>query len=189
MILRHAQPIPILLPTVAICASLSSTSQASFARCSSPMWIPRAATTRPAITPRHWGRRPTRAASVFNFFPPSYVIPGTAINAPEFALENTAAATLRMTLADSIVRNHLTSFSIDMSPASVLGQIASATGNAATDSANLVTALNILFTHDQMTAAMQSAIAANAALLTDIGQRVRVSTWLVISSNFYKIDQ
>ena len=76
-----------------------------------------------------------------------------------------------------------------MSPASVLGQIASATGNAATDSANLVTSLNILFTHDQMTTAMQSAIAANAALLTDIGQRVRVSTWLVISSNFYKIDQ
>jgi hypothetical protein len=75
---------------------------------------------------------------VFNFFPPSYVIPGTAINAPEFAQENTAAATLRMTLADTIVRNHLTSFSIDMSPTSVLGQIASATGNAATDSANLV---------------------------------------------------
>jgi uncharacterized protein (DUF1800 family) len=135
------------------------------------------------------GEAPYAAASVFNFFPPTYVIPGTALNAPEFALENTAAATLRMTLADSIVRNHLTSFSIDMSPASVLGQIASATGNPAVDSTNLVTALNILFTHDQMTATMQSAIAANAALLTDIGQRVRVSTWLVISSNFYKLAQ
>jgi uncharacterized protein (DUF1800 family) len=135
------------------------------------------------------GEAPYTAASVFNFFPPSYVIPGTALNAPEFGLENTAAATLRMTLADSIVRNHLTSFSIDMSPTSFLGQIASATGNAATDSANLVTALNILFAHSQMTTAMQSAIATNAALLPDIGQRVRVSTWLVISSNFYKIDQ
>jgi uncharacterized protein (DUF1800 family) len=135
------------------------------------------------------GETPYMAASVFNFFPPSYVIPGTAINAPEFAQENTSAATLRMTLADTIVRNHLTSFSIDMSPTSFLGQIASATGNPATDSANLVTALNILFTHAQMTPAMQSAIAANAALLPDIGQRVRVSTWLVISSNFYKIDQ
>lgn len=135
------------------------------------------------------GEVPYGAASVFNFFPPSYVIPGSAINAPEFAQENTAAATQRMTLADTIVRNHLTSFSIDMSPTSFLGQIASATGNAATDSANLVTALNILFTHAQMTSTMQSAIAANAALLPDIGQRVRVSTWLVISSNFYKIEQ
>jgi uncharacterized protein (DUF1800 family) len=135
------------------------------------------------------GEVPYGAASVFNFFPPSYVIPGAQINAPEFAQENTAAATLRMTLADSIVRNHLTSFFIDMGATSFLGQIASATGNPATDSANLVTALNILFTHAQMAPAMQSAIAANAALLPDIGQRVRVSTWLVISSNFYKIAQ
>ncbi len=135
------------------------------------------------------GEVPYAAASVFNFFPPSYVIPGTAINAPEFAQENTSAATLRMTLADSIVRNHLTSFFIDMGATSFLGQIASATGNPGTDSANLVTALNILFAHAQMAPTMQSAIAANAALLPDIGQRVRVSTWLVISSNFYKIEQ
>ncbi len=135
------------------------------------------------------GEVPYAAASVFNFFPPSYVIPGSTVNAPEFAQENTSAATLRMTLADTIVRNHLTSFSIDMSPTSFLGQIASATGNPATDSANLVTALNILFTHAQMSPTMQSAIAANAAILPDIGQRVRVSTWLVISSNFFKIDQ
>jgi uncharacterized protein (DUF1800 family) len=134
------------------------------------------------------GQAPYAAASVFNFFPPSYIIPGTAINAPEFAQENTAAATLRLTLADTMVRNHLTSFSINMSPAGVLGQIASATGNPPTDSTNLVSALNILFMHDQMPAAMQSAIAAHAASLSDIGQRVRVATWLVISSNFYKID-
>jgi uncharacterized protein (DUF1800 family) len=135
------------------------------------------------------GEVPYAAGSVFNFFPPSYVIPGAAINAPEFAQENTAAATLRMTLADSIVRNHLTSFFIDMGATSFLGQIASATGNPATDCANLVTALNILFAHAQMAPTIQSAIAANAALLPDIGQRVRVSTWLVISSNFYKIEQ
>jgi uncharacterized protein (DUF1800 family) len=134
------------------------------------------------------GQTPYAAASVFNFFPPSYIIPGTAINAPEFAQENTAAATLRLTLADTIVRNHLTTFSINMSPASVLGQIASATGNPTADSTSLVCALNIIFMHDQMPTAMQSAIAAHAASISDIGQRVRVATWLVISSNFYKID-
>jgi uncharacterized protein (DUF1800 family) len=134
------------------------------------------------------GQTPYGAASVFNFFPPSYVIPGTAINAPEFALENTSSAIARLTLADSIVRNHLTSFNIDMSPTSFLGQIASATGDPATDAANLVNTLNIIFTHDQMPAAMMSAIVANGALLPDIGQRVRVSTWLVISSNFYLIE-
>jgi uncharacterized protein (DUF1800 family) len=134
------------------------------------------------------GQTPYGAASVFNFFPPGYVIPATTINAPEFAQENTASALARLTLADQVVRNHLTTFNIDMTPTSFLGQIASATGNPATDSANLVNTLNILFTHDQMPAAMMSAIVSNAALLTDIGQRVRVSTWLVISSNFYLIE-
>jgi uncharacterized protein (DUF1800 family) len=134
------------------------------------------------------GQTPYAAASVFNFFSPSYVIPGTTINAPEFAQENTALAIARLNLADSIVRNHLTSFNIDMSPTSFLGQIASATGNPSTDSANLVTTLSILFLHNQMPAEMMSTIVANAALLPDIGQRVRVSTWLVISSNYYQIE-
>jgi len=134
------------------------------------------------------GETPYAAASVFNFFPPSYVIPNTSTNAPEFAQENTSAAILRLTLADSVVRNHLTSFSVDLGQTSVLGQIASATGNAAVDAANLVNALNILFMHNQMPAAMQSAITAQAALLPVIGQRVRVATWLVISSNEYKIE-
>jgi uncharacterized protein (DUF1800 family) len=135
------------------------------------------------------GETPYGAASVFNFFPPSYVIPGTSINAPEFAQEDTAAAMIRLNLADSIVRNHLTSFNIDMSQTSVLGQIASATGNAGVDSANLVNALDILFTHAQMPVAMKAAIVAHVTQLSVIGQRVRVATWLVISSNFYQIEQ
>jgi uncharacterized protein (DUF1800 family) len=134
------------------------------------------------------GETPYGAASVFNFFPPSYVIPGTSINAPEFGQENTAAAMQRLNLADSIVRNHLTSFNIDMSQTSVLGQIASATGNAGVDSANLVNALDILFTHAQMPTPMKAAIVAHVTRLSVIGQRVRVATWLVISSNFYQIE-
>jgi uncharacterized protein (DUF1800 family) len=134
------------------------------------------------------GETPYGAGSVFNFFPPSYVIPGTSINAPEFAQEDTASAMIRLNLADSIVRNHLTSFSIDLSQTSALGKIASATGNAGVDSANLVNALDVLFTHAQMPAAMKSAIVAHVTQLPVIGQRVRVATWLVISSNFYQIE-
>ena len=73
------------------------------------------------------GETPYGAASVFNFFPPSYVIPGTSINAPEFAQENTAAAMLRLNLADSIVRNHLTSFNMAASGNGTAGETASIT--------------------------------------------------------------
>src|SRR5262249_9115808 len=43
---------------------------------------------------------PYRANSVFNFFPPEYVIPDSTLNAPEFSIENTATAVLRLSLAD-----------------------------------------------------------------------------------------
>jgi uncharacterized protein (DUF1800 family) len=134
------------------------------------------------------GQVPYKAASVFNFFSPSYTIPGTSLNAPEFGIQNSATSLARLNLADSIVRNHLTSFNIDMSPGSFLGQIATATGDPVADSTNLVTALNVLFTHNQLPSSITSAIAANAAVLADIGQRVRVSTWLVISSSLYQVE-
>jgi len=126
---------------------------------------------------------------VFNFFPPSYVIPVLRSTRPEFAQENTAGRDASHDARDTIVRNHLTSFSIDMSPTSFLGQIASATGNPATDSANLVTALNILFTHAQMTPTMQSAIAATLRFYRISASVYAYPPGSFISSNFYKVEQ
>jgi hypothetical protein len=40
-----------------------------------------------------------------------------------------------------------------------------------------------------MPVAMKAAIVAHVTQLSVIGQRVRVATWLVISSNFYQIEQ
>ena len=75
-------------------------------------------------------RKALHVRRVFNFFPPSYVIPGTTTNAPEFGIENTASAILRLTLADNLVNNRITDFTVDLSATSALGMIASATGNA-----------------------------------------------------------
>jgi uncharacterized protein (DUF1800 family) len=74
--------------------------------------------------------KPYASGSVFNFFPPGYVIPGTSTNAPEFSIENTASAILRLTLADNLVNNKISAFSVDLSASSALGKMASATGNA-----------------------------------------------------------
>jgi uncharacterized protein (DUF1800 family) len=131
--------------------------------------------------------KPYASGSVFNFFPPGYVIPGTNTNAPEFAIENTATAILRLTMADNLVNNKISAFSVDLSATSALGKMASATGNATTDSTNLVTALNNIFMHGQMPAPMQSAIVSHVATLTNIGERVRVATYLVITSSQYKV--
>jgi uncharacterized protein (DUF1800 family) len=134
------------------------------------------------------GEKPYSSGSVFNFFPPNYVIPETTLNAPEFGQENTASAVLRLSLANSIVYNGISGFKVDLSKTSALGMTASATGNAPTDSGNLVDSLAIMFMHGQMPAQMRTAIVNHIATLTDPAERVRVATYLVITSSFYKIE-
>ena len=127
------------------------------------------------------GQRPYESPSVFNFFPPSYVIPGTSTNAPEFGEENTASATLRLTLANSIVFNKISGFNVDLSATSALGLMAS-------NPSNLVDALGTMLMHAQMPAAMRTAIVNNITPLTDMGERVRVATYLVLTASQYKIE-
>jgi uncharacterized protein (DUF1800 family) len=126
------------------------------------------------------GERPYRSGSVFNFFPPSYVIPQTSLNAPEFDLENSASAVLQLSLADSLVNNKITGFSVDLSATSTLGQI------AASSPGLLVDTLGTMFMHGQMPTQMRSEI---LSAITGLGaaQQVRVATYLVITSPQYRI--
>jgi uncharacterized protein (DUF1800 family) len=132
--------------------------------------------------------KPYTSGSVFNFFPPNYVIPGTTLNAPEFGQENTASAVLRLTLANSLVYNGISGFTVDLSATGALGMTASATGNAGTDSGNLVDSLGIIFMHGQMPVQMRTDIVNHVQTLTNIPERVRVATYLVITSSFYKVE-
>ncbi|MBS1798634.1 MAG: DUF1800 domain-containing protein [Acidobacteria bacterium] len=124
--------------------------------------------------------RPYASPSVFNFFPPEYVIPGSSTNAPEFSLENTASSVLRLSLANTVVFNKISGFSVDLSATSPLGVLAAKPGD-------LVDSLNMLFMHGQMSSQMRTAIVNHITTLTDPAQRVRVATYLVISSSQYKI--
>ena len=126
------------------------------------------------------GQQPYGSPSVFNFFPPDYVIPDAGVNAPEFELENTASAVLRLTLADNVVYNRISGFSGNLSATSPYGLMASNPGT-------LVDALGTTFMHGQMPANMRSAIVNHISTLTDMGQRVRVATYLVLTSSQYKI--
>jgi uncharacterized protein (DUF1800 family) len=127
------------------------------------------------------GERPYSSGSVFNFFPPDYVIPATSLNAPEFGQENTATAILRLTLADNLTHNKISGFKIDLSATSALGMMASNPGN-------LVDSLGVIFLHGQMPAQMRTAIVNHISTLTDPAQRARVATYLVITSSLYKVE-
>jgi uncharacterized protein (DUF1800 family) len=124
--------------------------------------------------------RPYRSGSVFNFFPPSYVIPQTALNAPEFDLENTASSILRLSLANTMVFNKITGFNVDLSATGTLGQIAAASP------ANLVDTLGLMFMHGQMPTDMRTEILSTIGGL-GTAEQVRVAVFLVITSSQYKV--
>ncbi len=125
-------------------------------------------------------QQPYSSPSVFNFFPPDYVVPDYGVNAPEFDLENTASAILRLTLADNLVYNRISGFNVNLSATGPYGLLAANPGN-------LVDALGTTFMHGQMPTNMRTAIVNHISTLTDMGQRARVATYLVITSSQYKI--
>jgi hypothetical protein len=128
--------------------------------------------------------RPMRSGSVFNFFPPSYVVPGTQINAPEFGLENTASVILRLSLADSFVNNKISGFTTtNLTATSQLGVLANATNPGP-----MVDLLGVWLLHSQMPAAMRTAIVNQITGITgNPAERVRVAAYLIITSSQYKI--
>jgi len=126
--------------------------------------------------------RPMRSGSVFNFFPPSYVIPNTQLNAPEFGLENSASVILRLSLADSLVNNRISGFTVNLSATSPLGVI------AASNPGQLVDTLAMMFMHSQMPANMRTAIVNHITTITNNpAERLRVAIYLILSASQYKI--
>jgi uncharacterized protein (DUF1800 family) len=126
------------------------------------------------------GERPYRSANVFNFFPPSYVVPLSTMPAPEFALENTATAILRLSLADSLVNNKISGFTTNLSATSPLGLLAASNPGAMVDT------LGTMFMHGQMPTAVRTEI-LNTISGLNTAQQVRVAVYLVISSSQYKV--
>ena len=127
--------------------------------------------------------RPLRSGSVFNFFPPSYVIPGTTVNAPEFDLENTASVILRLSLADSLVNNKISGFTVNLGATSPLGVI------AASSPSQLVSTLAATLMHSTMPAGMTTDIVnqVTAIASSNPAERVRVAIYLIITSSNYKV--
>ena len=128
--------------------------------------------------------RPYQSPAVFNFFPPSYVIPGTSLNAPEFGIENTANVMGRLSLANDLLFNTITAFNVDLSPTSPLGKIWESQG-----SAGVVKALNNLFLYGTMDEATAAAI-TNEMLTAPQAtpeEKLRLGIYLVITSPKYKM--
>ena len=126
------------------------------------------------------GQAPMQAPSVFYYYSPSYVLPGTTITAPEFGMENVASVSARKVLADYLIYGNIGYMGFSVAGDTELM-------NCASDPSALTDELSFLFLHSQMPAQMQQIIVNAITPLTDLQQRVRVALNLVLTSPQYKI--
>jgi uncharacterized protein (DUF1800 family) len=131
-----------------------------------------------------------QAPSVFNFYPPDYIVPGTTILGPEFALQNTSSAFSRINYANSLV------FSAINPDQTVYGATGtqldwSALTPLASNPAGLVDKLNRLLLHGTMSTAAQNAVitAVNAVAATDSLTRAKTAFYLVATSSQYQVER
>ncbi len=140
------------------------------------------------------GEIPFFSPTVFNFFPPDYVIPGTAMLGPEFAIMTTGTAIQRANFVNRVcytspmiagaTTNSPNGTSVDFSDLQALST-ADSTGNL------LVDELSRRMLHGTMSAAMKSTIltAVTAVASSDPLGRARQAVYLVATSSQYQVQR
>jgi uncharacterized protein (DUF1800 family) len=119
--------------------------------------------------------------SVFNFFPPSRLIPQTTLNGPEFAIFNTNTSLARINFINSIVYGQISSAtSLNFSPVI----------NAGTPD-QMVAWLDTQLLHGTMSDSMKQSIltAINAVSSTDTSNQAKTAVYLVLSSSQYQVQR
>jgi len=136
------------------------------------------------------GQRLFYPASVFNYYPPTYVLPGTVALAPEFAIQNSSTAINRYNFANTL------SFGTIAPLATLPGAIGTkpdwtALSALAGNPNALLDKLNVLLLHGTMPAAMRASIvpAINAIAATDPLTRAKTAFYLVVTSPQYQVER
>jgi hypothetical protein len=130
------------------------------------------------------------APSVFNYYPPDHMLPGTATIAPEFAILNSSSFINR----DNVVNT------LAFGTIPPLGTYPGATGTqpdwlalqaVAADANALSDKLNVLLLHGAMPGTMRSGLvnAINAVTATDTLTRAKTAYYLVVTSSEYQVER
>ncbi|HTD21016.1 MAG TPA: DUF1800 family protein [Terriglobales bacterium] len=144
-------------------------------------------------TGNNMGQNILTSPTVFNFFPPDYVIPQNYFNpvqqgifGPEFALETPSTAVTRANFISSVVFGSLQS--------SVQNTLNSYTSLAGSNPAGLVDALNLRLMHGQMSTTpsggMRGAIISAVSFYpaSQALTRVQTAVYLILSSSQYQVQ-
>jgi uncharacterized protein (DUF1800 family) len=130
--------------------------------------------------------------TVFNFYPPSYEIPGTQTTAPEFGIQNAATALARSNFVNTVILKG------GAAPnSSVVGSTGTSINlsafSGANDTAAMIGALNQALMHGSLPSDASAVIlaAANAAAAnsSDPLAPVQAAAYLILSSGQYQVER
>jgi uncharacterized protein (DUF1800 family) len=128
--------------------------------------------------------------TVFNFYPPTYSIPGTGTLAPEFGIDNAATALARANFLNTVIMQN--GAAADPTVTGSTGTSISLTPFASTtDPVALIAQLNQTLMHGTLSADAANVIlgAVNAATSTDPTAPARVASYLLLSSGQYQVQR
>lgn len=129
--------------------------------------------------------------TVFNFYPPNNVIPGTALLGPEFALMTTGTSIARANFANTMVFSQIGVS--ESAPQGTSLDFTELQALAAADptSVRLVDTLNVRLMHGSMSAEMKNSIltAVNSITATNTLQRAKQAAYLVATSSQFQVQR
>jgi uncharacterized protein (DUF1800 family) len=126
--------------------------------------------------------------SVFNYYPPDYVVPGTSLIGPEFALQNASTYINRDNIANTFVFGTI----------APLATYPGATGTqpdwsalqaVAGSATALIDKLDALLLHGTMSQSMRSGLTTAINASADSLTRAKTAYYLVITSSEYQVER
>jgi uncharacterized protein (DUF1800 family) len=138
------------------------------------------------------GQTPFRSPTVFNYFPPEYLVPGTTLNGPEFAILNTGTSVQRANFVNTMVYSRITGGSVNI-PTGTSINFADMQALAVADTSGnqLLDALNNRMMGGSMSPAMKSTIltAVTAIASTAPATRTQAAIYLIATSSQYQVQR
>jgi uncharacterized protein (DUF1800 family) len=124
-------------------------------------------------------QEPFESPSVFNFYPPDYIIPNTNLLGPEFNLFNSSTTISRINFVNDLVYGSVSSTTkTDLSPY---------TGIAA-NPPELVDTLGSVMLHGQMSDSMRTTVLNAITPITDNASRAKAAMYLIGSSSQFQVE-
>jgi len=128
--------------------------------------------------------------TVFNFYPPTYSIPGTQTLAPEFGIDNAATALARANFLNTVIMQNGAAADPTV-PGSTGTSINLMPFAATTDPVALIAQLNQTLMHGNLAADASNVVlgAVKTVTSTDPTAPARVAGYLILSSGQYQVER